>query len=218
MKTAVARVGARIARVRLLRDLHRRPFVSDRGKGRQRCTPRREACSSRRWPLVTVTVSPPVVLACSRAVLAPARAYSRVLAGHTAVFRETREEIDRAGLVRSRSSSCCCCSNASYQCLREMGSSWVSVNVRTYHSHRSSQQRVLHQEYTVDETGATLNAVSRAGEQVEEEHVAQPAPTTSILIRDWKVLMIDIIAVMDILPTDALPVCTALWTTCCHPV
>ena len=46
----------------------------------------------------------------------------------------------------------------------------------------------------VDESGATLNAVSRtAGEPREdEEHVLQEtssaaSPTTSIFIRDWKV-------------------------------
>ena len=39
---------------------------------------------------------------------------------------------------------------------------WVSVSVRTYHSHRSreqqqQQQRVMQQDYTVDDSGATLN-------------------------------------------------------------
>ena len=35
---------------------------------------------------------------------------------------------------------------------------WVSVSVQTYQSHRTSAQRILQQEYTVDESGATLNA------------------------------------------------------------
>ena len=72
---------------------------------------------------------------------------------------------------------------------RERG--WVAVSVRTYHSHRSSQQqqqRVLQQDYTVDESGATLNAVSRSSDIREEERAAQSSsPTTSIFIRDWKV-------------------------------
>jgi len=71
---------------------------------------------------------------------------------------------------------------------RERG--WVAVSVRTYHSHRSSQQqqqRVLQQDYTVDESGATLNAVSRSSDIREEERAAQSSsPTTSIFIRDWK--------------------------------
>ena len=80
---------------------------------------------------------------------------------------------------------------------RERG--WVAVSVRTYHSHRSQQnqpqnQRVMQQDYTVDETGATLNAVSRSSDMREEERInAQMAaasnsnqPTTSIFIRDWK--------------------------------
>lgn len=73
---------------------------------------------------------------------------------------------------------------------------WVSVSVRTYHSHRSSQQqqRVLQQDYTVDESGATLNAVSRSNDVQEEEQLMQQmtssnSPTTSIFIRDWKVLI-----------------------------
>ena len=53
---------------------------------------------------------------------------------------------------------------------RERG--WVSVSVRTYHSHRSQQQaqaqRVMQQDYTVDESGATLNAVSRSSDVREE--------------------------------------------------
>ncbi len=78
---------------------------------------------------------------------------------------------------------------------RERG--WVSVSVATYQSHRSggssSQQRVVSQEYTVDEAGATLNAVSRSSDIREEERLAQQAAqaanssTTSIFIRDWKV-------------------------------
>ena len=79
---------------------------------------------------------------------------------------------------------------------RERG--WVAVSVRTYHSHRSSQQqqpRVLQQDYTVDETGATLNAVSRSSDIREEERMmaqlsaasSSSTPTTSIFIRDWKV-------------------------------
>ena len=36
---------------------------------------------------------------------------------------------------------------------------WVSVSVQTYQSHRTSAQRILQQEYTVDESGATLNAL-----------------------------------------------------------
>jgi len=80
---------------------------------------------------------------------------------------------------------------------RERG--WVSVSVRTYQSHRSQQnqqqsQRVMQQDYTVDESGATLNAVSRSSDVREEERImAQMAaasnsnqPTTSIFIRDWK--------------------------------
>ena len=81
---------------------------------------------------------------------------------------------------------------------RERG--WVAVSVRTYQSHRSQQnqpqnQRVMQQDYTVDESGATLNAVSRSADVREEERImAQMAaasnssqPTTSIFIRDWKV-------------------------------
>uniref|UniRef100_A0A7S2NH20 RING-CH-type domain-containing protein n=1 Tax=Haptolina brevifila TaxID=156173 RepID=A0A7S2NH20_9EUKA len=74
---------------------------------------------------------------------------------------------------------------------RERG--WVAVSVRTYHSHRSSQQqqqRVLQQDYTVDESGATLNAVKSSSDIREEERLAQAgsssSPTTSIFIRDWK--------------------------------
>lgn len=79
---------------------------------------------------------------------------------------------------------------------RERG--WVAVSVRTYHSHRLQQnqpqnQRVVQQDYTVDETGATLNAVSRSSDMREEERImAQMATasanqaTTSIFIRDWK--------------------------------
>ena len=81
---------------------------------------------------------------------------------------------------------------------RERG--WVSVSVRTYHSHRSQQQqqnqsRVMQQDYTVDESGATLNAVSRSSDASDEQQLMQQmaaaansnAPTTSIFIRDWKV-------------------------------
>ena len=79
---------------------------------------------------------------------------------------------------------------------RERG--WVAVSVRTYHSHRLQQnqpqnQRVVQQDYTVDEAGATLNAVSRSSDMREEERImAQMATasanqaTTSIFIRDWK--------------------------------
>jgi len=66
---------------------------------------------------------------------------------------------------------------------------WVSVSVQTYQSHRTSAQRILQQEYTVDETGATLNALSRTSDAPEEEpeQQASTTPTTSIFIRDWKV-------------------------------
>lgn len=65
---------------------------------------------------------------------------------------------------------------------------WVSVSVQTYQSHRTSAQRILQQEYTVDESGATLNALSRSSENAEEEPEQQNSttPTTSIFIRDWK--------------------------------
>lgn len=65
---------------------------------------------------------------------------------------------------------------------------WVSVSVQTYQSHRTSAQRILQQEYTVDETGATLNALSRTSDAPEEEpeQQASTTPTTSIFIRDWK--------------------------------
>ena len=61
---------------------------------------------------------------------------------------------------------------------RERG--WVSVSVRTYHSHRSQQQqqnqsRVMQQDYTVDESGATLNAVSRSSDASEEQRLQQMA-------------------------------------------
>ena len=73
---------------------------------------------------------------------------------------------------------------------RERG--WVSVSVQTYQSHRASTQRILQQEYTVDESGATLNALSRASGSEEEEREraeqqSSATPTTSIFIRDWKV-------------------------------
>jgi hypothetical protein len=79
---------------------------------------------------------------------------------------------------------------------RERG--WVTVSVRTYTSHRSQpqanqQQRVQQQDYMVDETGATLNAVSRSADRAEEERLQQQmatatanTPTQSIYIRDWK--------------------------------
>jgi len=70
----------------------------------------------------------------------------------------------------------------------------VRVSVRTYHSHRATQhqQRVHQADYTVDESGATLNAVSRSGDVREEEErlleqmASSSSPTTSIFIRDWK--------------------------------
>lgn len=73
---------------------------------------------------------------------------------------------------------------------RERG--WVSVSVQTYQSHRASTQRILQQEYSVDESGASLNALSRASgpEEEERERAEQQSsatPTTSIFIRDWKV-------------------------------
>ena len=73
---------------------------------------------------------------------------------------------------------------------------WVHVSVQTYQSHRSSSssQRVFHQEYTVDESGATLNAISRTSDVDTVMHEAtnmasqsSSVPTTSIFIRDWKV-------------------------------
>jgi pSer/pThr/pTyr-binding forkhead associated (FHA) protein len=72
---------------------------------------------------------------------------------------------------------------------RERG--WVSVSVQTYQSHRASNssQRVLQQEYTVDEAGATLNALARNSDPREEEELAAASsqnPSTSIFIRDWK--------------------------------
>jgi len=72
---------------------------------------------------------------------------------------------------------------------------FVHVSVKTFQSHRNnSSQRVFHQEYTVGESGATLNAISRTSVDAdpvlhEAAHMAsQPvsAPTTSIFIRDWK--------------------------------
>ena len=71
---------------------------------------------------------------------------------------------------------------------RERG--WVSVSVQTYQSHRSNNQRVLQQEYTVEEAGATLNALARNSNAREEEELAAASsqnPSTSIFIRDWKV-------------------------------
>ena len=64
---------------------------------------------------------------------------------------------------------------------------WVSVSVQTYQSHRTSAQRITQTEYTVDETGATLNAQPRDAPEEEPEQQASTTPTTSIIIRDWKV-------------------------------
>ena len=73
---------------------------------------------------------------------------------------------------------------------------WVNVSVQTYQSHRSSSssQRVFHQEYTVDESGATLNAISRTSdadammsEAMNMSSQSSSVPTTAIFIRDWKV-------------------------------
>ena len=64
---------------------------------------------------------------------------------------------------------------------------WVSVSVQTYQSHRTSTQRITQTEYTVDETGATLNAQPRDAPEEEPEQQASTTPTTSIIIRDWKV-------------------------------
>jgi len=62
---------------------------------------------------------------------------------------------------------------------------WVNVSVETYQSHRnSSSQRVVHQEYMVDESGATLNAITTDADHIMQD--AQEASTTSIFIRDWK--------------------------------
>ncbi len=70
---------------------------------------------------------------------------------------------------------------------RERG--WVSVSVQTYQSHRTSNQRVVEQEYTVDEAGATLNALARNSDPREEEQLAQQqgSSATNIFIRNWKV-------------------------------
>ena len=71
---------------------------------------------------------------------------------------------------------------------RERG--WVSVSVQTYQSQRNSSQRILQQDYTVDESGATLNALARnsEGRDLEENgEQAGQAGSTSILLRDWKV-------------------------------
>ena len=75
---------------------------------------------------------------------------------------------------------------------------WVNVSVQTYQSHRNTtsghSQRVFQQEYTVDESGATLNAVSRTSdvqdfmnEATSMSSQSSAVPTTSIFIRDWKV-------------------------------
>ena len=55
-----------------------------------------------------------------------------------------------------------------------MGSSsksrgWVNVSVQTYQSQRNSSSRILQQDYTVDESGATLNALARNSEGPEAE-------------------------------------------------
>ena len=96
---------------------------------------------------------------------------------------------------------CVACSPGFWHSIFGMGRErgWVAISVRTYQSHRTQQnppqnQRVVQQDYTVDESGATLNAVSRSSDVREEERImAQMAaasnnqPTTSIFIRDWKV-------------------------------
>lgn len=67
---------------------------------------------------------------------------------------------------------------------------WVTVSVQTYQSHRShSSQRIMQRDYTVDEAGATLNALARGSDEKEAEAEQQSSsqPTTSIYIRDWKV-------------------------------
>ena len=61
------------------------------------------------------------------------------------------------------------------------------MSVQTYQSHRTSAQRVVQQEYTVDENGASLNALSRNSDGAAEEQLPTASPTTSIYIRDWKV-------------------------------
>ena len=43
------------------------------------------------------------------------------------------------------------------------------MSVQTYQSHRTSAQRVVQQEYTVDENGASLNALSRNSDGAAEE-------------------------------------------------
>jgi len=68
---------------------------------------------------------------------------------------------------------------------------WVNVSVQTYQSQRNAGQRILQQDYTVDESGATLNALARNSdgrdhEQTEELTTGQGG-STSILLRDWKV-------------------------------
>lgn len=65
----------------------------------------------------------------------------------------------------------------------------MTVSVQTYQSHRSNNQRILQQDYTVDEAGATLNALARNGDGREEDRAAaqsSTSPTTTIFIRDWK--------------------------------
>mmetsp|Transcript_8546 Transcript_8546/g.27333 ORF Transcript_8546/g.27333 Transcript_8546/m.27333 type:complete len:438 (-) Transcript_8546:51-1364(-) len=73
-----------------------------------------------------------------------------------------------------------------------MGSSsksrgWVNVSVQTYQSQRNSSSRILQQDYTVDESGATLNALARNSEGPEAEEAREASGgATSILLRDWK--------------------------------
>ncbi|EOD33944.1 hypothetical protein EMIHUDRAFT_441401 [Emiliania huxleyi CCMP1516] len=59
-----------------------------------------------------------------------------------------------------------------------MGSSsksrgWVNVSVQTYQSQRNSSSRILQQDYTVDESGATLNALARNSEGPEAEEARE---------------------------------------------
>lgn len=67
---------------------------------------------------------------------------------------------------------------------------WVSVSVQTYQSQRNSSQRILQQDYTVDESGATLNALARSSDGRDAEEGGEQSShggSTSILLRDWKV-------------------------------
>ena len=54
------------------------------------------------------------------------------------------------------------------------------MSVQTYQSHRTSAQRVVQQEYTVDENGASLNALSRNSDGAAEEQLPTASPTTSV--------------------------------------